>query len=209
MIHFVVGTRAQLFKMAPIMLECDKRKLAWRWIYTAQHKDTISSSLSVFGLPDPNYTVVTWDTEAKSLGKFFGWFGKMLVSLFHSKKILNGYTGKKHIVLTHGDTTTTWFGALYGKLTRTKVMHVESGLRSFNIFKPFPEEINRLITFRLSDYYACPGDWAVKNLKKYKGKKIDTEHNTQLDTIRFGLSNYQKADISVPKGKYVLVTLHR
>lgn len=209
MIHFVIGTRAQLFKMAPIMLECKKRGLAWRWVYTAQHKDTIEQTLQTFGLPKPDYTVVDWDTEAKTMGSMVKWLLRMMVALLHSKKVLAGYTGKKHIVLTHGDTFTTWLGALFAKLTRTKVMHVESGLRSFNLFKPFPEEINRLITFRLSDYYACPGNWALDNLKKYKGIKINTHDNTQVDTIKFGLAHADTADFDVPKKKYVVVSLHR
>jgi UDP-N-acetylglucosamine 2-epimerase (non-hydrolysing) len=208
-IHFVIGTRAQLFKMAPIMLECDRRKLAWRWVYTAQHKDTIDQSLKTFGLPQPSYTIISWETEAKTMGSMAKWVASMFVSLFRSKNILGGYTGKSHIVLTHGDTFTTWFAAIYAKLTRTKVMHVESGLRSFNIFKPFPEEINRLITFRLSDYFACPGQWAVDNLSKYKGIKINTKENTQIDTIRFGLANADKSDFKLPKQKYVVVSLHR
>ncbi len=209
MIHFIVGTRAQLFKMAPIMLECSKRNLKWRWVYTAQHKETIAETLRTFGLPEPDYTVIQWDTEAKTMGKIWKWFLKMLLSIPRSKKILAGYTGKNHIVLTHGDTLTTWLAALMGKVTRTKVMHVESGLRSFNIWKPFPEEINRLITFRLSDYYIAPGAWAVKNLKKYKGKKINTTMNTQVDTINYGLKNCEKAKLKLPKEKYVLVSIHR
>lgn len=186
MIHFIVGTRAQLFKMAPIMLECENRGLKWRWVYTAQHKETMKETLETFGLPEPDYTVVRWKTEAKTMGKIWYWFLKMILALPSSKTILAGHTGKQSIVLTHGDTLTTWLAALIGKLTGTKVMHVESGLRSFNIWKPFPEEINRLITFRLSDYYACPGDWALNNLKKYKGVKLNTKMNTQVDTVQFG-----------------------
>lgn len=209
MIHFIIGTRAQLFKMAPIMLECEKRQLDWRWVYTAQHIETIEQTLETFGLPEPAYTVVKWDTEAKTMGSMGRWVLNMFGSLVHSKRVLGGYTGKRHIVLTHGDTFTTWFAALFAKLTRTKVMHVESGLRSFNLFKPFPEEINRLITFRLSDYYACPGDWAMGNLKRYKGEKINTQQNTQIDTIRFGLANAEKADFEVPTRPYVIASLHR
>jgi UDP-N-acetylglucosamine 2-epimerase (non-hydrolysing) len=209
MIHFVIGTRAQLFKMAPIMLECEKRGLQWRWVYTAQHKETIEQTLNTLGLPKPDYTVIEWNTEAKTMANMGKWMVKMLLSLLHSKKVLGGYTGKKHIVLTHGDTFTTWLAALFAKLTRTKVMHVESGLRSFNMLKPFPEEINRLITFRLSDYYACPGDWALNNLKKYKGIKINTKDNTQIDTIRFGLLHADEADFEIPKHKYVVASLHR
>lgn len=209
MIHFVIGTRAQLFKMAPIMLECQKRGLKWRWVYTAQHKDTIESTLEIFGLPAPDYTVVNWNTEAKTTASMGKWFFSMVLSLGRSRKILAGHTGKKNIVLTHGDTFTTWFAALYAKLTRTKVMHIESGLRSFNWREPFPEEINRLITFRLSDYYACPGQWAVDNLKNYKGVKINTGMNTQIDTIRFGLAHADSANFKTPKQKYIVVSIHR
>jgi len=58
MIHFVVGTRAQLFKLAPIMLECNDRDLSWRWIYTAQHRETIAGTVEMFGLPGPDYVLV-------------------------------------------------------------------------------------------------------------------------------------------------------
>lgn len=209
MIHFIIGTRAQLFKMAPIMLECEKQKLEWRWVYAAQHKETMQQTLDTFGLPKPDYTIIQWDTEAKTMGKIWLWFAKMLLALPKSKKILGGYTGKNHIVLTHGDTLTTWLGALMGRLARTKVMHVESGLRSFNMWKPFPEEINRLITFRLSNYFACPGSWAMDNLKKYKGIKINTKMNTQVDTIKFGLENCDKVKVDLPKQKYVVASIHR
>jgi UDP-N-acetylglucosamine 2-epimerase (non-hydrolysing) len=209
MIHFIIGTRAQLFKMAPIMLECQRRQLKWRWVYTAQHKETIAESLETFGLPDTDYTVVHWDTEAKSMGKIWRWYLKMLMALPRSRKVLGGHTGKQNIVLTHGDTITTWLGALFGRLTRTPVMHVESGLRSYNWRKPFPEEINRLITFRLTNVYAAPGDWALKNLKKYKGDKINTGENTQIDTIAFGLKHADSAKLTLPKDKYVVASLHR
>jgi UDP-N-acetylglucosamine 2-epimerase (non-hydrolysing) len=195
--------------MAPIMLECQKRGMNWRWVYTAQHRETIQETLDTFGLPGPDYTVIKWNTEAKTMGKIWEWFLKMLLSLRKSKKILAAYTGKKHVILTHGDTLTTWLAALMGRLTGTKVMHVESGLRSFNMFKPFPEEINRLITFRLANYYACPGDWAMENLKKYKGEKINTKENTQIDTLTFGLKNADKSNYKIPIGKYVVASLHR
>lgn len=209
MIHFIIGTRAQLFKMAPIMLECDRRQLNWRWVYTAQHKETIKQTLDTFGLPEPHYTIINWATEAKSMGKMWYWFLTMLLSVPKSKRILGGYTGKEHIVLTHGDTLTTWIAALMAKVTGTKVMHVESGLRSFNVWKPFPEEINRLITFKLSDYYACPGEWALNNLEKYKGVKINTHTNTQMDVLKFGLQHAEESKLELPKQKFAVVSIHR
>jgi UDP-N-acetylglucosamine 2-epimerase (non-hydrolysing) len=208
-IHFVVGTRAQLLKLAPVMLECERRGLAWRWIYTAQHQDTIEQTVETFGLEEPDYVVVRWNTEAKSFGRMAWWFGRMLLALPRSRRILDSHTGERSIVVTHGDTFTTWLGALMGRLTRTNVMHVESGLRSFNLRKPFPEELNRLITFRLADYYACPGTEAVANLERYRGFKLDMRANTQADTLRFGLVRADAVDVDFPSEPFVIATIHR
>jgi UDP-N-acetylglucosamine 2-epimerase (non-hydrolysing) len=195
--------------MAPIMLECEKRNLQWRWIYTAQHKETMEATLVTFGLPQPDYTVVHWDTEAKTMKKMSEWLIKLMKSLTHGKKILGGYTGKKHIVLTHGDTITTWWGALLGRLHRTKVMHIEAGLRSHKLFDPFPEEINRIITGRLTNFHNCPDDASIHNLRWYRGEKFRTKFNTQADTIQFGLAHCDEDPYEVPSDKFVVVSIHR
>jgi UDP-N-acetylglucosamine 2-epimerase (non-hydrolysing) len=114
------------------------------------------------------------------------------------------------IVLVHGDTFSTAIGALIGKLAGLKVGHVESGLRSFNLLQPFPEELTRLVTFRLTDYYFCPGGWAVSNLSKYRGEKIDTEYNTLLDSLAAAVAMLPDLPGDhVPKKPYGIVTLHR
>jgi UDP-N-acetylglucosamine 2-epimerase (non-hydrolysing) len=208
-IHFVVGTRAQLLKIAPVMRECESRGLAWRWVYTAQHRDTMQQLLETFELPPPDHTVVRWSTEAKSKAKMAQWFARMLLALPSSRRILARQTGANHVVVTHGDTFTTWLAALMGRLTRTKVMHVESGLRSFNLRKPFPEEINRLVTFRLADYYACQDEEAIENLRRRKGAKINTHGNTQIDTLRFGLAHLDRVAIDLPASPFVVTTIHR
>jgi UDP-N-acetylglucosamine 2-epimerase (non-hydrolysing) len=209
MIHVVIGTRAQLFKMTPVMLECERRGLEWRWIYAAQHRDTFAQTLDFFGLPPADHTIVDWDTEAKSVSKMLLWTSRMTMGLARSHRILAGLTGGDHIVLTHGDTTTTVFGALLGRLTGTRVMHVESGLRSHNVLNPFPEELNRLVTFRLANYYACPGDWALANVARYRGVKVNTQQNTQLDVLAFGLEHLHRATLEVPDEPYVVLSSHR
>jgi UDP-N-acetylglucosamine 2-epimerase (non-hydrolysing) len=88
-------------------------------------------------------------------------------------------------------------------------MHVESGLRSFRLFQPFPEEINRLITFRLATFMACPNEAAVANVRRYRGEAFDTGGNTQIDTLRFGLNHLDKAEIEVPAKPFVVATIHR
>lgn len=191
------------------MLECEKRDLNWRWIYTAQHKETMDATLKTFDLPQPDFTVVNWETEAKTMGKMGKWLVSMMLSLFRGRKILDGYTGKKNIVITHGDTITTWWAALLGRIYRNKVMHVEAGLRSHKLFDPFPEEINRIITGHLSNFHICPDENSVKNLKRYTGKKIRTKFNTQADTILFGLSKAEKDPYQLPNESYVVVSIHR
>jgi UDP-N-acetylglucosamine 2-epimerase (non-hydrolysing) len=209
MIHFVVGTRAQLFKLAPVMLECRDRNLEWRWVYTAQHRETIAETIEMFGLPPPAHVIVRWGTEAKSMGRMARWFGRMLLALPRGRRVLAHATGPQHVIITHGDTFTTWLGALLGRLTRTKVMHVESGLRSFRLFQPFPEEINRLITFRLANFMACPNEAAVANVRRYRGESFDTGGNTQIDTLRFGLQHLEEAEIEIPAEPFVVATIHR
>ena len=209
MIHFVVGTRAQLLKLAPVMVECRRRGLAWRWVYSAQHRETFEQLLATFELPPPDYVLVRWDDEARSVASMGRWFARMTLATMRPRRALAGLIGPRHVVVTHGDTFTTWFGALLGKLTRTPVLHVESGLRSFNLRKPFPEELNRIITFRLANLYACQDAEAIANLKRRKGFKFNTHGNTQIDTLRFGLANSDRVEVDVPEGDYAVVTLHR
>jgi len=209
MIHFVVGTRAQLLKLAPVMVECRQRELAWRWVYSAQHRETIEQLLATFELPPPDHVLVRWDDEARSMGAMGRWFGRMVLATARPRLALGGSVGPRHVVVTHGDTFTTWFGALLGKLTRTPVLHVESGLRSFNLRKPFPEELNRLVTFRLADLYACQDEEAIANLRRYGGFKFNTHGNTQIDTLRFGLAHSDRVEVDVPDAPYAVVTLHR
>lgn len=210
MVHIVIGTRAQFLKMAPVMRELDARGLAWRWIYTAQHKDTMTQLIADFSVKHPDYVVFDWETEAKTMKKMMIWLIKIMFSLLKEKTtILDGFTGPTHIVLTHGDTITAWWGALLGKLSGCQVMHVESGLRSFKLFDPFPEELNRLITFWLSDIYACPGEWAVGNLKRFNGEKINTIHNTQIETLNYGLAHSADREMDFSGGTYSVVSIHR
>jgi len=208
-IHFVVGTRAQLLKLASVMRECDRRALQWRWVYTAQHKTTIDEIVAFFDLKTPDYVMGHEGDEARSVERMASWGLTVLREMRRPRTILDHRIGGEHIVLTHGDTFSTVVGALLGRMTRTPVMHVESGLRSFRLFDPFPEEINRLITFSLSDLYACPGERALANLSRYRGRKIDTGANTQIDILDYGLAHLERATLEVPDRPYAVASVHR
>ncbi len=88
------------------------------------------------------------------------------------------------------------------------VGHVESGLRSFRLFHPFPEEITRLLTFRLSQVLFCPGEWAMGNVAKLRREKINTGSNTLGDTLALAIATERSRE-HVPSGPYGLVSLHR
>ncbi len=203
-IYIVIGTRAQLIKTAPVMAELNKRNIPYTFIYTAQHTETIDEIRKNFKLKKPDIVVVE-PKETKTIGLFGKWLIQAFWQLIVNRK---KFIPKKGLIITHGDTTSCVWGALLGKLTGCKVMHLESGLRSFNIFKPFPEEINRLITFNLTDIYVCPNQWALNNLKKYKGVKINTVENTQYDSVRLAIKVAAKSKLKVPK-KYAVASIHR
>lgn len=207
-LYAVIGTRAQLIKMAPVLREIQDLGLEYIFIYTAQHRETIEELLHEFGVKKPDIDMTHYfKQEAKTLQLFFGWMFKMaLILLFKRKEIIDTSGG---ILMTHGDTTTTVWGAILGKMTGNRVMHIESGLRSFNIFEPFPEEINRLITFRFTDIFVCAGEWAVNNVSKYRGQIINTKVNTLYDATQLAILKKNRYKDNIPKKKFVVVSIHR
>lgn len=207
-IYIVIGTRAQLIKMAPLLAKMQEKNIPYYFIYTAQHKETIQELLGDFKIKKPDYDFSHEITqEAKSLRLFGSWMMQMLYSLLFKRDhiIANG----PGLLLTHGDTTTCVWGAILGKLTKCHVMHVESGLRSYNIFQPFPEEINRLITFLFTDIFVCPNEWAVNNVRHYDGIKINTKVNMIYDSVMFALSKQGNIALNLPHKKYSVISIHR
>jgi len=201
-IYVVIGTRAQLIKMAPLMSLMQKEGVNYEFIYTAEHRETMYQILKDFGVKDPDMTLYT-KLEANTRTTFFRWAIEMFLKALRPKRIFP----EKGLVLTHGDTPTTPWAAVVGKLAGCKVAHVESGLRSFNIFKPFPEEINRLITIYFSDVYFSPNEWAINNLKKHKGEKVNLGANTLYDSLQIAINS--EVTVNTPKEKYVVVSIHR
>lgn len=204
-IYFMLGTRAQFIKVAPVMREMLEQKLTYILIYTAQHRENIDEILKVYTLPEPSITLYDWG-EANTKSSFLRWFITIFYkSLFLAKEIIP----EPGVLLTHGDTFTAWLAALMGKRAKCTVGHIESGLRSYNIFSPFPEEISRLITFNLSDIYFCTDEWAINNLKKYKGEKVNLGANTMLDGVRYALDCSSNKHFDFEDAPFAIVSLHR
>lgn len=194
--------------MAPIMRKLQEKQIAYNFIFTGQHRETIDKLRENFSIKEPDITLYK-GKDITSILKMFTWLLKMSWLTIWKKKNIFGKTNKNDIILTHGDTFSTVLGAIMGKIAKIKVGHVESGLRSFNIFDPFPEELNRIITFYLSDYYYCPGEWAVNNLKKFKGEKINTELNTLYEALQLALKSDQNSELKIPNEKFIIASIHR
>ena len=208
MIHIVLGTKAQLIKMAPIMAALQGKQLDYNFIFTGQHQETIAQLRKNFGLKEPD-VVLYQGKDITGLLQMFFWMLRILFKTIFYRRQIYKKQGINDIVLIHGDTFSTLLGALMGKVAGKNVGHIESGLRSFNLFHPFPEEITRIVTFGLTDYYFCPGDWALENLKKYQGIKINTKHNTLLDSLKLAKKKMEVCNVEVPNEPFALVSLHR
>lgn len=211
MIHIAVGTKAQLIKMAPIVQSLEAGKASYNLIDFGQHAGLMTGLIRQFGLRKPDVTVCDGTRNVSTLAQALRWSlvntARLLLSrrkIFHQI-----FKGKAGICLIHGDTLTTLFSLLYAKSCGLKVVHVEAGLRSRNIFDPFPEEIIRLIAMRFSDLLFAPSYAAFQNLTAmgYRDKTVNIGMNTGLDAIRFALS--RPCDIQFPVNRFAVVTIHR
>lgn len=207
MIHIILGTKAQLIKMAPIMVELKNRKLSYNLILTGQHQETMDKLLNNFGLPAPDMNLYV-GKDMTGVGQMVLWSGKILYKTIRNKKEIFKHD-TSGIVLVHGDTTSALVGALAAKFAGLHVGHVESGLRSFNLFHPFPEEITRILTFNLANYYFCPDEWALQNVKSYRGVKLNTRENTLRDALTLAVKSKKTIKIAIPKKKYCVANIHR
>ena len=203
----VFGTRPEAIKMAPVVLELCKHPDAVESIVavTAQHREMLDQVLNLFDIrPDFDLNIMS---EGQTL---FDITSRALMGL---DKVLTAAT--PDVVLVHGDTTTTFAGALAAYYHQIEVGHVEAGLRTQNKFSPYPEEMNRRLTGALADWNFAPTPTAKQNLLRegVAAEKIFVTGNTVIDA----LIQTVRADFEFPSelagvdfGKrVVLVTTHR
>jgi len=206
LIHIVLGTKAQLIKMAPIMVRLQERGIPYNFIHTGQHRQTMNEMINDFTIKDPDQ--VLYDgPDIVSIHKMLFWIVRILWKTVRRKQEIFCEKGRG-IVLVHGDTFSTLLGALMGRIAGFRIGHVEAGLRSFNLFHPFPEELTRILCFRLSHTLYCPGQWAIDNLLSLKREKINISANTMVDTLTMMLQKTRRQD-HIPEHPFALVSLHR
>ena len=205
----IFGTRPEAIKMAPVILQLGKfpDKIQTTVAVTAQHREMLDQVLNLFAItPD-------FDLNIMSAGQtLFDITSRALLGL---NKILEEV--KPDIVLVHGDTTTTFAGALAAYYHQISVGHVEAGLRTGNKFSPYPEEMNRKLTAALTDLHFAPTRTSKENLLRegVDAEKIFVTGNTVIDalcqTVRddFKFSDSLLNGIDYENKRVILVTTHR
>ena len=198
----IVGARPQFIKAAAVSREIVKHDdIQEIIIHTGQHFDANMSDIffDEMSIPKPNYNL---DINGLGHGAMTG---QMLEKI---EEVL--IKEQPDWVLVYGDTNSTIAGALAAKKLHIKVAHVEAGLRSFNM--AMPEEVNRILTDRISNILFCPTDAAIENLEKEGYKNIDIQIEKSGDVMQDAAMFYTKI-AKAPKfelaDEFVLATIHR
>lgn len=212
MIHFAIGTKAQLIKTAPVMKRLCERGMAYRYIDLGQHRKTTERLRQVFHLraPDVSLTLVGSGNVA-SVQDAARWMAHLLGKICRNRREVfqSLFAGLPGVCVIHGDTLSTLLGLIAAKRAGMKVCHLEAGLRSRNWLHPFPEELVRLVCMTYADHLAAPSDWAHQNLiaSGYGAKAFRMSGNTGLDAVTDMLTRGpEPAPVGPP---YAVVSIHR
>ena len=190
-IMLVFGTRPEAIKMCPLVKEFQKRADEFKTIVcvTGQHREMLDQVLSIFEVtPDIDLNIMKQGQDLTDV----------------TVRILNGMRDvfkecRPDVVLVHGDTTTSTAAALAAFYAQIPVGHVEAGLRTHNIYSPWPEEMNRQVTGRIATYNFSPTPLSEKNLIEEKAMgKIYVTGNTVIDALHY-VVNKLKSDEAIAK----------
>ncbi len=199
------GTRPEAIKMCPLVLELEKRPEQFESIVavTAQHRQMLDQVLEIFNVkPDYDLNIMK-DRQTLIDVTTRGLEGLDAVI----KEV------KPDIVLVHGDTTTTFIASLAAYYNQVAVGHVEAGLRTWNKYSPFPEEMNRQLTGVIADLHFSPTEKAFENLtnENKKEEAIFITGNTAIDALKTTVKENYTSEVleKVSGGRLVLVTAHR
>ncbi|QRP46478.1 UDP-N-acetylglucosamine 2-epimerase [Amycolatopsis sp. FDAARGOS 1241] len=212
-ISFILGTTAELIKIAPVYHGIAERGMRPKIWFTAQHVDEVADVLADLKLPEPDVWLVPEDKahNLESPAQVPGWAAQVLRTAWSRRAELRAALtedGRPPLVLVHGDTFTTPYGSLIGKrILKSRVGHVEAGARSGSILSPLPEELNRKIAAKIVDIHFAPSAREVNNLRNARGVVVDTEANTAIDAMRLAIG--QPLDVPNLPERFGLATLHR
>lgn len=204
----IFGTRPEAIKMAPLVKELEKREEIKSVVaVTAQHRQMLDQVLKIFDItPDYDLNIMK---DRQTLVSIVTGALEGLDDIMKKEK--------PDIVLVHGDTSTTFVGALAAFYNQISVGHVEAGLRTFDKYSPFPEEMNRKLTGQMTDMHFSPTTKNKGNLLRegFDEKDIYITGNTVIDALKTTVrEDYQFADetlknLDFESKRVILVTAHR
>lgn len=202
----VFGTRPEAIKMAPLTLELSRRAGADSAVcVTGQHREMLDEVLRAFGIkPDFDLNIMSHGQTPADI----------------TSKVLKGMEGifrsyRPDIVLVHGDTSTSTAAALAAFYEKLPVGHVEAGLRSHDIYSPFPEEMNRRLTSRIAAYHFAPTAGNAENLRR-EGitENVFITGNTVIDALSYtafgkGFASEELSSLDMGGRRIIAMTCHR
>ena len=203
----VFGTRPEAIKMAPLVKELAAREeIESICCVTAQHREMLDSVLEVFDLkPDWDLDIMTPRQTLSTITS------KCLLGMDEAIEAL-----KPDMILVHGDTSTTFAGALSAFYHKVPVGHVEAGLRTYDKYSPYPEEMNRKLVTSIADLYFCPTENNRQNLlRESVTEGLFITGNTVIDALKttvrkdYTFTTDGLADLPYDSKKIILVTCHR
>jgi UDP-N-acetylglucosamine 2-epimerase (non-hydrolysing) len=210
-ISVVFGTRPEAIKLAAVILELKRNEnFEVNVCITAQHREMLDQVLKVFEInPDVDLGLMKDNQTLSDLS------ARILPAMDSYYK-----NYKPDLVLVQGDTTTTFIASLAAYYNRIKIAHVEAGLRTWNKYSPFPEEINRVLTSKLADLHFAPTKISKGNLitEGVQQEKIFITGNTVIDALLLASEKIKNNTIKIPglrndihsgNGNIILITGHR
>ncbi len=209
-ILFIFGTRPEAIKLVPLIkkFKFEHNNFKTKVCITSQHKEMLEQVLSFFKIKvDYDLNIMTQNQSLFSITSLI---------VKNLEKVLDEY--KPDLIFVQGDTTTAFVSALCGFYKKIKVAHIEAGLRSYNKYSPFPEEINRVLISHIAEYHFAPTKLSMESLKK-EGIKTNVwcVGNTVIDALFLTLNIIEKEEKKYFKffnfidfsKKVILVTGHR
>lgn len=204
----IFGTRPEAVKMAPLIKEIQNHEeIISKVCVTAQHREMLDQVLNLFNI-EPDFDLNIMKAKQSLTGI--------------TTKVLEGLgevfeQEKPDLILVHGDTTTTFVGALAAFYQKIKVGHVEAGLRTFDKYFPFPEEMNRKLTGAIADLHFAPTSGSKANLLRegVNENQIFVTGNTVIDAMNYTVDNNYRFEndelnhIDYENRKVIMVTAHR
>lgn len=205
----MIGTTAEAIKVAPVIHRLEARGVATEIWATYQHTDSLDSTFETLGLNPPRcvFTRGVAGAPIERPAQMIRWLSACMRGLLKNRRRLRQRLGENPLMVVHGDTMTTVFGAFAARLLRVPSAHIEAGLRSGSLLRPFPEEIDRRLVGKLAKIHFAPNAEAAARLRRRGKDVVNTLRNTAVDGVLDTVSTDSGAGSA--DSPYGLVLLHR